>query len=94
MNGCCRDASGTEVGLAPEYADDVFPIEIKVASTFTPRFIAGLDVLSSLAPCRRGVILGGGQAGGLRSGTRILPWTQFAAPAEEFDSKVRLRGPF
>jgi predicted AAA+ superfamily ATPase len=79
-----RDASGTEVDLVLEYADGVFPIEIKAASTFTPRFAAGLDVLSSLSPRGGAVILGGGQAG-QRAGTRILPWTGLAELAEEFD---------
>lgn len=79
-----RDARGTEVDLVLEYADGVYPIEIKSAATFTPRFVAGLEALSALSPRGGAVILGGGQAG-VRGTTRILPWNALGDFAAEFD---------
>ncbi len=79
-----RDAHDTEVDLLLEYADGVYPIEIKAASTYTQKFSTGLNAVSTLAPRGGAVVLGGGDAG-VRGSTRIVPWTDLAALAEEFE---------
>ena len=79
-----RDAHGTEVDLILEYADGVYPIEIKAASTYTQKFSAGLHAVSPLAPRGGAVVLGGGESG-VREGMRIVPWTDLTALAEELD---------
>lgn len=77
-----REAGGAEVDLVLEYADGVYPIEIKAASTYTPRFAAGLSRLSAVSPRGGAVVLGGGN-GGVRGTTRIVPWQALADLADE-----------
>lgn len=79
-----RDAAGTEIDLVLEYADGVYPIEIKAASTFTPSFASALRVLEGRSPRGGAVVLGGGQ-GGVRGETRILPWTQLSTLTDALD---------
>lgn len=79
-----RDVRGTEVDLVMEYADGVYPIEIKAASTFTPSFVTGLSKLSPLSPRGGAVILGGGESG-VRGTERILPWSALDELAVELD---------
>ncbi len=79
-----RDAAGTEIDLVLEYADGVYPIEVKAASTFHPTFASALAALEPRSPRGGAVVLGGGSAG-VRGTTRIVPWTQVATLASEFD---------
>jgi predicted AAA+ superfamily ATPase len=79
-----RDTAGKEIDLVLEYADGVFPIEIKAASTFDPSFAASLGILTAQSPRGGATVLGGGQAG-VRGTTRIVPWTQLGTLAGELD---------
>lgn len=79
-----RDASGKEIDLVLEYADDVYPIEVKAASTFDPSFASTLAILEARAPRGSAVVLGGGRAG-VRGTTRIVPWAQMETLAKDLD---------
>lgn len=79
-----RDASGREIDVVLEYADGVYPIEIKAASTFDARFAASLALLGARAPRGGAVVLGGGTAG-TRGSTRITPWSDLATLADRLD---------
>lgn len=79
-----RDAGGNEIDVVLEYADGVYPIEIKAASTFDASFAAALALLGSRAPRGGGVVLGGGQAG-VRGTTRITPWSELDTLASTLD---------
>jgi len=79
-----RDAGGREIDLVLEYADGVYPIEIKAASTFDASFASTLALFGPLAPRGGAVVMGGGQAG-VRGATRILPFTGLHALADELD---------
>jgi predicted AAA+ superfamily ATPase len=79
-----RDSGGTEVDLVMEYADGIYPIEIKAASTYTPRFAAALAKLATVSPRGGAVVLGGGSTG-TRGTTRIVPWMDLPTFAEEQD---------
>lgn len=52
------------------------------ASTYTPRFAAGLGALESRSPRGGAVVLGGGQSGA-RGRNRVVPWTALTTLAEE-----------
>ena len=67
-----------------EYADGVYPIEIKAASTFDPSCASTLGIPAPRAPRGGAVVLGGGQTG-MRGTTRIVPWTQLETLANELD---------
>ncbi len=79
-----RDATGKEIDLVLEYADGVYPIEIKAASTFDPSFASTLGILASRGSRGGTVVLGGGRAG-VRGTTRIVPWTQLGTLANDLD---------
>lgn len=72
-----------------EYADGVYPIEIKAASTFDPKFASTLGTLAPRAPRGGAVVLGGGQAG-VRGTTRIVPWTQLETHCVQPDLSLEM----
>lgn len=57
-----RDSNGNEVDLVLEIGPDLFPVEIKSATTIAPDFFKGLNAFSKVipaAPLSRGLIYGG-----------------------------------
>lgn len=79
-----RDVAGKEIDLVLEYADGVYPIEIKAAATFAPSFAAAFALLARQSPRGAAVVLGGGRPG-VRGATRITPWPQFPQLVEDLD---------
>ena len=79
-----RVAHGQEIDLVLEYADGVYPLEVKSASTFVPSFAAGFAALEAKSPRGGAVVLGGG-APGTRGTTKILPWQELPALISSLD---------
>lgn len=79
-----RDVAGTEVDLVLEYADGVFPIEIKASSTYHESFARSFRALEHLSPRGGAVVLGGGSRG-TRAGVRIIPWSELPAWMDNLD---------
>ncbi len=79
-----RDVVGSEINLVLEYANGLYPIEIKAAATYAASFARSLALLSDRSPRGAAVVMGGGEEG-VRGTTRIVPWRRLGALASDLD---------